>query len=108
MRLASFSGDGAAALAIGRLRLGIALAVVAGAAIAVVLSPGATVEQRLLLAGIAIVVIGPTAIAVAARRFDLFSPQTIFAFAFGAMFLARPVVMLYQSNFSCCSVGAVV
>jgi len=105
MRLASFSGD-VAAPAIDRLRLGVALAVVAGAAIAVAVSPGAAVEERLLLASIAVVVLTPTAVAVAHRRFDLFSPQTIFAFAFGAMFLARPVAMLYNSNFSCCSLGA--
>jgi hypothetical protein len=102
---ASYSGD-VAAPAIDRLRLGVALAVVAGVAIAVAVSPGATVGERLLLAAIAVVTLGPTAVAVAFRRFDLFSPQTIFAFAFGAMFLARPVAMLYNDNFSCCSLGA--
>jgi SGNH domain-containing protein/O-antigen polysaccharide polymerase Wzy-like protein len=105
MRLASFSGELAAPVT-GRLRLGIALALVAGGAIAVAFSRGATVEERLLLAGIAVVVLGPTVVAVASRRFDLFSPQTIFAFAFGAMFLARPVAMLYNDDFLCCTVGA--
>jgi hypothetical protein len=107
MRLASFIGD-VPAPAIDRPRLGIALAVVAGVAIAVAFSPGATAEQRLLLAGIAVFTLGPTVVAVALRSFDLFSPQTIFAAAFGAMFVARPVAMLYDNNFSCCAQAAVV
>ena len=92
--------------AVYRLRLGVALVVLAGGAVGVAVSPGATGAQRLLLAGIAVAVFGPTVVAVAARRFDLFSAQTIFALAFGVMFLARPVAMLYNNNFLCCGAGA--
>jgi hypothetical protein len=86
--------------AVGNGRGGPALVTVTAAAITVASSPGATLEQRLLLAGIAIAVVAPTVLAVAGRRFDLFSAQTIFAVAFGTMFLARPVAMLYGNNFS--------
>jgi hypothetical protein len=86
--------------AVDKRRLGPALITVAAVAIAVAFSRGATFEQRLLLAGIAVGLLTPTAVILAARRFDLFSPQTIFAAAFGVMFLARPVAMLWTNNFS--------
>lgn len=74
--------------------------VVVAVAVGVAVSPSATVAQRLLLAGLALVVLAPTALAIAARRFDYFSPQTVFAAAWGTMFIARPVAMLYTNNFS--------
>ncbi len=91
---------------IARYALALAYGFVVAVAVAVALSPSANTEQRLLLAAIAVVVLGPTLHAIGARRFDYFSPQTIFAAAWGMMFLARPVAMLYSNIFAFSMAGS--
>jgi len=78
----------------------LAWGIVGAVAVVVALSPSADGAQAVLLAAIAMVVLAPSALAIAAGTFDYFSPQTVFAAAWGMMFLARPVAMLYSKNFS--------
>jgi hypothetical protein len=80
-----------------------ALAVVASVATAVAggfaVSHLNASRDALVLAAIGALLLMPIAIRLFQRRFDPFEPIVVFAAAFGAMFLVRPVAMLVGDNF---------
>jgi hypothetical protein len=52
-----------------------------------------------LLAGVTLVVLAPLVTRLARRRFDPFEPIVLFAAAYGAMFVLRPIAMLVNDDF---------
>jgi hypothetical protein len=70
------------------------LSVLAGVALAL-LGPS---TSWILTAALALVLLAPLAARVAAGRFDPFEPITVFVFAYGAMFVVRPIAMLVSGR----------
>jgi hypothetical protein len=73
----------------------VAVAVAAGFAVSLL----NVSRDGLVLAAMGATLLAPIVIRVLQRRFDPFEPIVIFAVAFGAMFLVRPLAMLAQGNF---------
>lgn len=67
------------------------------AALLLALEPSAS---ALLIAGIAVFVIGPLLVRAAQGRFDIFEPLVPFALAWGGMFVIRPISMIENNEFS--------
>jgi hypothetical protein len=83
-------------VATARPAVAVVVAVGAGFAIARV-NPS---RDAVVLGALGLTLLIPIAVRVAQRRFDPFEPTVVFAVAFGAMFVVRPVAMLAQDNFA--------
>ena len=61
--------------------------------------PASTEPDLLLTVAIATTLLAPVLLRMVRRRFDPFEPTTLFALAWGVMFVLRPIVMITQHDY---------